>query len=211
MSKENPIMGGYKTIFWDFDGVWSKDVFYKSMAKTHPHIWEFIQTKVWGPGGEGRVDKWMRGELTMDDINHHISGGTGIDFNVLTKVFLEDVAQMQIETRHIPIVQALKERGVKVGMITNNMDIFVTVTRPRLQLDGLFDGVFDSFSYKRMKADGLFDIAMQSLGNTDYNVALLIDDSPRARAAFEAKGGHTYTYSTFEDFKIWADKNLLSP
>jgi len=203
-------MERFKTVFWDFDGVWSKDVFYKSLVKTHPRVWEFIQTKVWGPGGEGRIEKWMRGELTMNDINRHISEGTGMNFEDLTKTFLDDVAQMQIETGHTPIIQALKERGVKVGMITNNMDVFNTVTRPKLRLDDLFDGVFDSFSYKKMKADGLFDIAMQSFGNTDYSVALLIDDSPRARAAFEVKGGQTYTYSTFEDFKNWADKNLLN-
>jgi FMN phosphatase YigB (HAD superfamily) len=199
-------MEQFKTVFWDFDGVWSKDVFYKSLIKTHPHVWEFIQTQVWGSG----VEKWMRGELTMDDINRHISNGTGLDFDVITKTFLEDVAQMKIETRHTPIVQALKKQGVSVGMITNNMDVFNTVTRPRLKLDDLFDGVFDSFSYKKMKAEGLFDIAMQSLGSTDYSVALLIDDSPRARDAFEVKGGNTYAYSTFEDFKAWANKNLLN-
>ncbi len=202
-------MERFKTIFWDFDGVWSKDVFYKSFMTIHPHIWDFIQTKVWGPEGEGRVEKWMRGDLTMDDINRHISAGTGMDFDVLTQTFLEDVARMQIETRHIPIIRNLKKRGIKVGMITNNMDVFNTITLPKLKLDELFNGVFNSFTYKKLKAEGLFDIAMQSLGNIDYNLALLIDDSPRARVAFELKGGHTYAYSTFEDFQIWADKYLF--
>ena len=101
----------YKAVFWDFDGVWSKDYFYKSFSKDYPQVWEFIQTHVWGQDGEGRVDKWMRGELTMTDINKHISKGTGMDFDALTKKFLEDVSQMEIEMRHAPIVKALKKNG----------------------------------------------------------------------------------------------------
>ena len=202
-------MKRYTTVFWDFDGVWSEDVFYKSLAKTHPRIWEFIQTKIWGPGGEGRVEKWMKGELTKDDINRYISEGTGMDFSELARIFLDDVTQMEMEMRHIPIVQALKNQGIKVGMITNNMDVFDTVTRSRLKLDNLFDGVFNSFTYKKLKTEGLFDIAMQSFGNPGYDTTLLIDDSPRARAGFEVKGGHTYPYMTFENFKVWADKYLV--
>lgn len=202
-------MKRYTTVFWDFDGVWSEDVFYKSLAKTHPRVWNFIQTKIWGHDGEGRVEKWMRGDLTKDDINRYISEGTGMDFDTLTRTFLDDVAKMKMDTRHIPIVQAIKKQGMKVGMVTNNMDVFDTVTRLRLKLDNLFDGVFNSFTYKKLKTEGLFDIAMQSFGNPDYDTTLLIDDSPHARAIFEMRGGHTYSYKTFEDFKIWIDKNFI--
>ena len=59
-----------------------------------------------------------------------------------------------------------------------------------------------------MKAEGLYDIAMQSLNQTDYTKALMIDDSSRARAAFEAKGGQTYPYTSFEDFQTWATTNF---
>lgn len=200
----------FKTVFWDFDGVWSKDLFYKSFPHDYPLVWEFIQAHVWGPNGENRVDRWMKGELNMDDINVHISKGTGMDFKSLSKRFLDDVAQMEIEMRHIPIIEKLKKKGVKVGMITNNMNVFDIVTKPRLKLDQLFNNmVFNSFTYKMMKADGLFDIAMRSIGHVDYATTLLIDDSPRARTAFEAKGGQTYAYTTFEDFQTWANQNLL--
>ena len=199
-----------KAAFWDFDGVWSKDRFYKSLAQLHPKAHEFVQTEVFGQNSNGTVDKWMRAELTMTDVNKLISQKTGIDFDLLTKSFVEDVAQMVIEMRHIPIVEQLKQNGVKVGMITNNMDIFSTITAPRLHLLDLFDSrVYNSFTYGLLKADGLYDIAMRNAGLTDYSTALMIDDSPRARAAFEVKGGQTYAYTTFEEFQTWADKNLL--
>ena len=200
----------YKAVFWDFDGVWSKDYFYKNLAKISQKAKEFTQTKIFGPNGEGRPDKWMRAEIDMNDINRLISKETGIDFDLLTKSFLEDVAQMEIEMRHIPIVEKLKLKGITVGMVTNNMDVFDIVTRPRLNFDKLFNGlVFNSFAYKKMKSDGLFDIAMEKIGHSDYSQILLIDDSLKARDIFESKGGDTYAYTNFEDFKIWADQNLL--
>lgn len=153
----------------------------------------------------------MRAELTMTDINKLISQKTGIDFDLLTKSFLNDVAQMEIEMRHIPIVEKLKQNGVKVGMITNNMDVFSTITAPRLHLLDLFDGrVYNSFTYGLLKSDGLYDIAMRKAGLSDYSTALMIDDSSKARATFEAKGGQTYAYTTFEEFQTWVEKNLLS-
>jgi len=194
----------YEAVFWDFDGVWSRGRFYTSLAKIHPKAHAFVETGIWGPCGGSRVDQWMRAERTMDDINRLIAQETGIDFDLLTRTFLEDVAHMEIEMRHIPIVLELKRRGIKVGMVTNNMDVFDRITRPRLDLDGLFDGVVvNSFAHRRLKAEGLYEIAMQQIGHTCYDTTLLIDDSPRARAAFEARGGHTYAYHSFDAFQSW--------
>jgi len=203
-------MSRIEAAFWDFDGVWSKDRFYNSLAQLHPKAHQFVQTEVFGPNSNGYVDKWMRAELTMTDINRLISQKTGVDFDLLTKSFIDDVAQMAIEMRHVPIIEKLKQNGVKVGMITNNMDVFSTITAPRLHLLDLFDDrVYNSFTYGVLKADGLYDIAMRKAGLTDYSTALMIDDSPKARTAFEAKGGLTYAYTNFEEFQDWANKNLL--
>lgn len=200
----------YEAVFWDFDGVWSKDRFYKSLKIFYPKAHEFVETGIFGPNNYGHVDKWMRAELTMDDINRLISRETGIDFDLLTKTFLDDVAHMEIETRHIPIVKELKRKGIKVGMITNNMDVFSTVTVPRLDLSALFDGhVYNSFDYHLLKAEGLFDIAMRQTGCSNYAATLMIDDSVRARTAFETKGGQTYAYTTFEEFQVWVSTSLI--
>ncbi|MFA6518988.1 MAG: hypothetical protein WCV93_05075 [Candidatus Shapirobacteria bacterium] len=199
----------YQAAFWDFAGVWSKDWFYKSLETSHPDVWKFIQTKIWGPNDDHRVEKWVRGELTTNDINRIISQGTGIDFEFLTKTFHDDFASMTMETRHVPIVMALKQKGLKVGMITDNMKEFSSITVPKHNLLELFDGhVYNSFDYRMLKAEGLLNLAVEQT-NAGYNTSLLIDDSPRARAAFEARGGHTYSYTTFEIFNDWANQNLL--
>jgi len=200
----------YKAVLWDFAGVWSKDYFYKSLRTSRPQIWEFIQTKVWGPGGDGRIDKWMKAEFSLNDINYFISQNTGIDYDTLTKISLHDVAKMDIETGHISIVKHLKQAGINVGMVTDNMDVFSTITVPRLKLNELFNGnVFNSSDYKTTKADGLFDIATKAMG-ISYCDTLLIEDSLNAGNLFKSKGGHHYHYTSFEDFQLWANSNLLN-
>lgn len=199
----------YKTVLWDFDGVWSRDRFYKSLEIDYPEVWDYIRCKVWGNNDRDLVNKWMRAEINMDDINKIISKDTGIDFDLLTKIFLGDVKTMEIENGHRIIAESLKNRGTKIGLVTNNMEVFSTITKPRLDFENLFNSnVFNSFDYKMLKAEGLFNKALEKIGS-DYTSTLLIDDSPKARGFFESKGGYTYKYDNFEDFKIWANNNLL--
>ena len=199
----------YKTVLWDFDGVWSKDRFYKSLEIGYPEVWDYIRCKVWGNNDRNLVDRWMMAELNMDNINRIISKDTGIDFDLLNKIFLSDVKTMEIENGHRVIAEALKNRGIKIGLITNNMEVFSTITEPRIGFKELFDGnVFNSFDYKMLKAEGLFDIVLKKM-DSDYATTLLIDDSPKSRGFFESKGGQTYNYDNFEDFKNWAKINLL--
>ena len=147
----------------------------------------------------------------MNDINKLISENTGINFELLTREFLTDVKKMGIETGHITIIDKLKEQKIKVGLVTNNMEVFTTITRPRLKFDELFENnIFNSFDYKMLKDEGLFDLALKKMGDLNYADVVLIDDSPRARNYFESKGGHTYAYNNFEDFKIWTENNLLN-
>jgi len=200
----------YKAVIWDFDGVWSKDKFYKTIETNYPKVRDFIQNNIWGENGEKRVDRWMRAELNMNDINKLISENTGINFELLTKEFLNDVKKMEIEMGHIAIINKLKKQNIKVGLVTNNMEVFTSITRLRLKFDELFNNnVFNSFEYKMLKDEGLFDKALEKM-DSDYATTLLIDDSSRARNYFESKGGQTYAYNNFEDFKIWVENNLLN-
>jgi FMN phosphatase YigB (HAD superfamily) len=201
----------YKAVIWDFDGVWSKDKFYKTVERDYPKIRDFIQNYIWGESGENRVERWMRAELNMNEINKLISENTGIDFELLTEKFLNDVNKMKIEMGHVAIINKLKKQNVKVALVTNNMEIFTSITRPRLKFDELFENkVFNSFDYKMLKDEGLFDLALKEMGNLNYADVILIDDSPRARIFFELKGGQSYAYNNFENFKIWAENNLLN-
>ena len=52
---------------------------------------------------------------------------------------IKTAKKMGIETGHITIIDKLKEQKIKVGLVTNNMEVFTTITRPRLKFDELFE------------------------------------------------------------------------
>jgi FMN phosphatase YigB (HAD superfamily) len=199
----------YQTIFWDFNGVLSHDLFYKPLKTSHPKVWDFIQTNIFGSQSKGKVSKWMRADLNIGDINKLIVQKTGINPEVLNLSLTVGSKNFEIETGHIPIAKELKKMGVKVGLVTDNMDVFDLFVRPNFDFESIFDVIINSFTYKKLKIEGLFEIAMKAIGSTDYSRTLLIEDSANSINYFKTLGGDTYSYTTFENFHSWADKNLL--
>lgn len=204
----------YAAALFDFDGVLSTDRFYvnsnyKRLLSEHPQTWEFIQGHIFQ--NSDIPDRWMRNELTMDDVNYFISQQTGIPFDQLSQILIENISHMRIEQRLLTLARQLRDKQVAVGIVTNNMDVFNKVTIPRLK--GVFPVIVNSADYGLLKqeSDGkLFDIALELLGiYPKYSKTLLIDDSVSARAIFQAKGGNTYAYSTYDSFETWALSNLL--
>ncbi len=204
----------FKTVLFDFDGVLSKDRFYVNSQESrllteHPETWTFIQSHIFG--SSDIPDRWMRNELTMDQVNRYISQQTGINFDRLSEIFRDSVKVMQIHQQLIKLANQLKQRGISIAIVTNNMDVFNEMTVPRL--NDTFPVIINSADYGILKQDRegeLFDIALERLGNGgDYSNTLLIDDSQSVKATFDAKNGTTYPYTTYENFKPWAMDNLM--
>lgn len=198
----------YKTVFWDFNGVISHDFFYRPLQKTHPKAWDFIQSHVFGPLGGDIIPRWMRADVDLGYVNNHINQQTGVDLTTLEESVARGGAQFAIDSRHFELIDRLKSKGVKVGLVTDNMDVFDLYINPHYQFETLFDVVVNSFPFKKLKREGLFDIAMKLIGTDDYSSTLLIEDSPRSISHFQSLGGDGHHYRNFEDFKLWADANL---
>lgn len=205
----------YKAVLFDFDGVLSTDRFYVNSQYTrllseHPQTWDFIQKNIFQ--NSNIPDRWMRNELTMYDVNAFISDQTGIQRTLLSQILLESVANMQFEQRLIRLALDLKSQQTLIGIVTNNMDVFNKVTLPRLC--DVFPVILNSADYGLLKHEQggkLFDIAIETLSRNppDYSAVLLIDDSALARSTFQAKGGNTYAFTTYQDFEPWAVSNLF--
>ncbi len=200
-----------KIVIFDFDGVLSKDYFYANLKSAYPEVHQFIQKRVFGVGSK-MPNQWMRGQLTSEQVNKFISDNTDIDFDKLNKLFIESVKAMRIDAGLIGLVKKLKVHSFKVALVTNNMDVFSTITVRHHKLDKIFSVIVNSFDYGIMKHDEdgkLFDIAMAKIAESDYSTTLLIDDSEKARSVFEQKGGLTFAYEDYPSFTKWANKNLL--
>lgn len=119
---------------------------------------------------------------------------------------------MRIDKNLLDLAKQLKSKNRKVALVTNNMDVFNTVTIKHNRLDQIFPIIINSYDHGLMKHDEngkLFDIALDKVDESDYSKVLLIDDSIRMRTAFENKGGSIFPYDTFESFEPWMKEHLL--
>lgn len=203
-------MKNIKTVLFDYDGVLSKGRFYTTPDPSLTNIGAYANERIF-KSEDKLADKWMRGELTKKDINKIIAEGLRIDQNIVDAVLNDSIALMGIDKNLLEYAQRFKAEGKKVGIVTNNMDIFDEVTVHHFKLYDTFSVIVNSWSHGYLKHENngsLYDVAMKLLGS-EYSSSLLIDDSTKARKAFEDKGGITYAYTEFTQFDLWVKSNLL--
>jgi len=194
-----------KAVFFDFDGVLSRDRFYSTLAKDYPQVCEYVDNIIFR-GDQKIADRWMRGEFTYQQINQMIADATNIPFELINRQFIESVRAFRLEDELIQFARALVESGVPVALVTNNMDIFNEVTIPTHNLTSIFKVIVNSTDHGTMKHEQngkLFDIALAQLGLVSFNGVILIDDSEKACNMFESKGGTVHRFKEMEGFREW--------
>lgn len=186
------------TVLFDFDGVLCHDRFYeKTLVPNYQQVYDWIQSNIFTD--HKLVDKWMHGEISSSDINQLISDNTDIDYQVLVALFEESVRQMQLDENLLDLARSFKKSGIKVSIVTGNMDVFTDITIENHKLDRKFDLIVNSADYKLNKDDEngkLFDIVMEKL-KSNIKTSLLIDDSAKTIKLFVQKGGIGHIYKNF--------------
>jgi FMN phosphatase YigB (HAD superfamily) len=196
-------------VFFDFDGVLGTDRFYTTLGPEYAAVTHWINRNVFS--GEKYCDAWMRGELSWWDINKIIAAATGMDCELLDEKLEESVRLMQVNHVLIELAEKLKRSGIKVALVTNNMDIFNDITVPEKGLDKVFPVIVNSFDCKLMKHDEdgrIFDIAREKLGLPDFKDILLFDDTQTYCEIFRKKGGQAFQYENQEAFLKWVKDSI---
>lgn len=197
----NGIMS-YQTILFDFDGVLCKGRFYeKTLLPDYPEIYDWIQINVFGD--KDLVQDWMRNRVTSDDINKLVTKNTGIEDEFLNKMYEESIRRMELEKEVINVAESLKLSGKKIGIVTDNMDVFTKITIPNHRLDTLFDIIINSADHGLLKKDEngkLFVIALTALERKIEN-SLMIDDSESTIELYKQKGGQGFMYKNPAELK----------
>lgn len=109
---------------------------------------------LWRPTEEAR----SRGELTVDEVVAHILKQCGVYSKELCDAIMEKRIRTKEECfRHmhpeiLPMLQALKENGIKIGLISNCFSEEANVIRESI-LYPYFDGVILSYEQGLMKPD----------------------------------------------------------
>src|SRR6185295_8877892 len=116
-----------RTVLFDFDGVLCKDRFYGgTFEREYLEVYTWIQENIFHD--HLLMQDWMRGKIHEQEINQRISIKVGIDYGKLHDLFIENILQMKINERVADYIQSLKQSGCKVGLVTDNMDVFTQIT-----------------------------------------------------------------------------------
>lgn len=197
----NRIMN-YQAILFDFDGVLCKGRFYeKTLLPGYPEIYNWIQINIFS--NRELIQDWMRNRVNSADINEVIARNTGIEYEFLNQMYEESIRRMELEKEVRNLAELIKISGKKIGIVTDNMDVFSRITTPNHQLDKLFDVIINSADYGVLKKeDGgrLFDIALTVLGEEIEN-SLMIDDSEATIELYKQKGGSGFIYKSPAELK----------
>lgn len=92
----------------------------------------------------------------------------------------------------IDTLKALKEKKVKLALISNAPTNSVEPVLERFQLNELFDGVFLSHDNEKLKTEGLFEIALKKLKLKKENVISVGDTLETDIKGAEAAGIKAY-------------------
>ena len=140
----------YKAILFDFDGVLCKDRFYiKTLLHRYPKVYDWIQLNIFG--NKDLVSDWMKNLITSYHINKLISDATGMDIALLNELYEQSILTMELDKDIISLAQSLRTSGKRLGVVTDNMDVFSTITVPNHNLNKIFDVIANSADYGILK------------------------------------------------------------
>ena len=99
-----------------------------------------------------------------------------------------------IHDNTLELIQDIRNKGIKVVLATDNMDVFESYTVPALDLQKYFDDILSSSTLRCLKADLdeadqlIFFQSWLSQQGLSIEEAVLIDDSVKNKNFFEGKG-----------------------
>ena len=177
-------MNSIKTIFLDWNGTICNNVFWQQLDNNSTkEIFEKIKKCLFIDNGN-LIDPWMKNQLSMNDIIDITSNETKINKQFLKEQLIFSSENMNFINPEIPnIIKLIQEKGIKVVLASDNMDVFRN-TISKLKLDLLFDDLLLSNEIGFLKTEwtgntSLFFKNYIKRKNLNPNECILIDDSKK--------------------------------
>lgn len=201
-------------ILFDFHKVLSQGNFYTPLIDTQPEVYKKIVETLFFPEGYKLISRWMRGELSYKDIHKMIASTVGLTAESLDEALIESVKKIELNEKMMTFSQEMRSLGIKVAILTDNMDVFTDFFVPYVGLDKKFDKIFSSAQHKKLKLDNksefIFD-AILEMGSQPENT-LFIDDCIDNGDFLKEAGGIFYQYDNYIEghskFIIWFYNNF---
>lgn len=175
-----------EAVLWDFGGVFTASPFAAAAEAGNDLGLDAGRavTYVFGPYGEDTDHPWHRlerGEVSLDEAFADIvalaaADGVMLDpWDVLARMSGGDGPV--VDEQVLATALSVRARGVRAGLVTNNVAEFRDGWRSLVPVDDLFDVVVDSSEEGVRKPDPrIFALALDRLGGVAPDRAVLLDD-----------------------------------
>lgn len=196
MSKAKPIL------FVDFDGTICHDRYWSSLEPKH---YEQVQELLFR-GDTKRVNDWMRGEYSAEEVNEFVADEIGMPYEKLWELFVSDCKSMRVSNETLRRLSDLRQKFTVI-LITGNMDSFSRFTVPALQLERYFDHISNSYHEGRHKTDdnGSLFLDYTERYGSPIDECKVIDDNEKVCAVFSKLGGTAYQITPETDISYHLD------
>ena len=191
-------MSDFDAVLWDYGGVFTPSPFaaahaYARAQDADPEIMVQIVFGSYDTDSDHAWHRLERGELTFVDALAVISAdaqAAGMRFDtgeMFSGMVVDDIDRTVV----IEAVRAVRARGLRTAIVTNNIREYGDAWRARLAIDELFDLVVDSCEEGVRKPDpAIFHTALDRLGVDDPGRAVFLDDFEGNLVAARAIGMH---------------------
>jgi len=172
-----------QAVFIDWYLTLSQSVFWEPLAIEDNRRYQSLRKSLFVTR-RGYHAAWMRGAWTTEQIMDWVAQDTGLSYAFVLAEFVRSCQTMTfMAPEALGLVAALRRRGVRVVIATDNMDSFSRFTVPALGLSEMFDDILNSFELNVLKGD--CDAGGRSLFFQPYLLAqglsteqcVLIDDA----------------------------------
>ena len=154
----------------------------KLKVEDYAQFRKFIEI-IFENNSEGWQYDWARGKINKEDVAKKISEAGIMPYDKVLQTFAICCSHQSLDyPETLQIINALRKKGIKVVLATDNWDIFTEYTIPSLQLNRYFDDVLSSNQIGFLKRDiknnyiPFFEDYMKQK-QIDKNSVILIDDA----------------------------------
>jgi len=188
----------FEAVLWDYGGVFTPSPFgaahaYARSQDADPDTLVRIVFGSYDTDSDHAWHRLERGELSFVDALLEIKSdaeAAGMRFDS-GEMFSGMVADDVDRTIVIEAVRAVRARGLRTAIVTNNIREYGDAWRSRIAIDELFDLVVDSCEEGVRKPDpAIFVTALERLGVADPARAVFLDDFEGNVHAARAVGMH---------------------
>ncbi len=187
-------------LFCDFDGTICHDRYWSSLpAEQYDQVQKLLFRD-----DTSRVNDWMRGKYTAEQINEWLSEQTGMPYKELWGVFVADCESMKVSTETLEKLSSLRDHYTVI-LMTGNMDSFSRFTAPILRLQNYFDQISNSYHEGKHKTDNGGEIFKEYTGRLGVPLSecVVLDDSQSVCDTFELLGGKAYRVTSEKDINYY--------